>query len=148
VRVQICLIGQVRDAELSDVVTDERERDDQGDQAGAVVRDELGALGALVAAELALEESSQVLEHVGVARARRARRPRLGEQSTVVGGARARGDSGRRLHRADRRPGRRRREVKYRSDIAQFLTASLVVASEKARRRAGECIERLRRAHR
>ena len=48
VRVQIDLVGEIREAEATDVMPEQRERNHQGHEATAVLGDHLAELGALV----------------------------------------------------------------------------------------------------
>jgi hypothetical protein len=58
-RTEIDLVGEAGDAQAADVVLEQREGNDEGHEAAAVLGDHLAELGALVVVELALEEHRQ-----------------------------------------------------------------------------------------
>lgn len=67
-RVQVDLVGEIGDAESAHVVLDQREGNDEGHEPLPVRLERLAELGALVTAELALEEAGHVLQDVHVPR--------------------------------------------------------------------------------
>ena len=75
------------------MVLDQGERHDQRHEAAPVVVDQVRQLGALGAVQLALEEASQVLQHVRVPRARGPNRERLHQERAVLHQASAEPDA-------------------------------------------------------
>ena len=62
------MLAKAADAEASDVVLDQGQRDDERHEAPAILLDRLDQLGALRGFEIALEGAGHVLEDIDAAR--------------------------------------------------------------------------------